>query len=165
MSDEFESVDDLDTPTEADLDEAYGSGFLGVVDVKKKFRTKIAKVRKEKIKDRNSGKEKTRFVLYLADTEKPWIIGRTIKDILVDALGKNPANWIGATIGVFVDPDVFFAGKRTGGVRLKVLLPPAKAPAPAPKATPAKPAASAPAAEEWTEEVDDLDPDKFERVA
>ena len=45
MADEFPETD-LDTPTEHDLDEAYGSRFLGVVDVgDKKIRTKISKVR------------------------------------------------------------------------------------------------------------------------
>jgi hypothetical protein len=165
MSDKFETVDEREqTPTEDDLDQAYGSRLLGVVDVKKRFRTTITKVRKEKIKDRESGKEKTRFVVYFKNVDKPLALNPTNKNALVDALGKKPEEWINADVGVFVDPDVTFRGQRTGGVRLKVLLPPAKA-APAPAAAPAKPATPAPAAEEWTEEVDDLDPDKFERVA
>jgi hypothetical protein len=46
MSDDFN--DDLDTPSEADLEQCYGSKYLGAVDIgDKKIRTRIAKVRKE----------------------------------------------------------------------------------------------------------------------
>jgi hypothetical protein len=71
---------------------------------------------------------------------------------LVDALGKKPADWKDATTGIYVDPNVMYAGKRVKGLRLKVLLRPS-APAPAPaKAT----------ATEWPEEKDDpgFDPDR-----
>ena len=57
MGDEFPETD-LDTPTEHDIDEAYGSRFLGVVDVgDKKIRTKI-RMRKEEVKDRDTGKSR-----------------------------------------------------------------------------------------------------------
>ena len=45
MSDDFVETD-LDTPTEHDLDLAYGSKYLSATDVgNRKLRTKIAKVR------------------------------------------------------------------------------------------------------------------------
>ena len=60
MADEFAETD-LDTPTERDLDEAFGSRFLGVVDIgDKKIRTKILRVKKDEVKDRDSGKLKKR---------------------------------------------------------------------------------------------------------
>src|SRR5262249_30984027 len=121
---------DLDTPTEADLDAAYSSRFLGVVDFgNKKIRTKIAKVRKEEVKDRDSGKLKKRFLVWFDHIDKCLVLNPTNKNILVAALGKNPAAWKGADIGILVDPSVTYAGRPTGGVRLRVLLPPAK-PAP-----------------------------------
>ena len=54
------------------------------------------------------------------------------------AFGKSPAGWHNATVGIFVDPNVRFGGKKTGGVRLRALLPPAAAKPvakPAPKPT------------------------------
>lgn len=155
MADEFLETD-LDTPTETDLDLAYGSRFLGVEDVgSRKVRTRVLKVRKEEIKERDTGRPKMRFVVYFESVDKPLVLNPTNKNILVDALGKSPAAWIGATVGIFVDPNVTFAGKRTGGVRLRVLLPPAtKAPIPK-KPAPTKPAT------EWSEQEGDpgFDPD------
>ena len=34
-----------------------------------------------------------------------------------------PANWINASVGIYVDPNVMYAGVRTGGLRLRVLGP------------------------------------------
>jgi len=165
MSDEFVETD-LDTPTAHDLDEAYGSRFLGVTDVgDKKIRARIAKARKEKIKDRDTGKEKTRIVVFFEGVDKPLVLNTTNKNSLVDALGKPPAGWIAATIGIYVDPNVTFGNVRKGGVRLRVLLPPVKKSAVA-KPTPPAPTPAA-ATEGWPEEPGDpgFDPDhQFEPV-
>ena len=55
--------------------------------------------------------------------DKPMVLNATNKDALVSALGKAPANWINASIGIYVDPNVMFGGVRTGGLRLRVLGP------------------------------------------
>jgi hypothetical protein len=135
MSDEFPETD-INTPTEHDVDEAYGSRFLGVTDIgAKKIRTTIVKVRKEEIKDRESGRIKTKLLVFFANIDKPLVLNVTNKNVLVDALGKPPAGWLNAAVGVLVDPSVSFGGQKKGGVRLRVLLPPS--PATASKPTPA----------------------------
>lgn len=54
MSDEFTETD-LDTPTERDLDEAYGSKYLATGDIGDcKVGTKIAKVRKEEMRSNDA---------------------------------------------------------------------------------------------------------------
>jgi hypothetical protein len=132
MSDNF--IDDLDTPTEADLDQLYGSKYLGAVDVgDKKIRTRISKIRKEMMQQ--GGKpERAKFVLYFATLEKPMVLNATNKNMLVEKLGKNPANWIGADVGIFAE-NTQFAGKPVKGLRLRVLSPPKAAAktVPAPK--------------------------------
>ena len=156
MGDEQFTEHDLDTPTEADLDEAYGSRFLGVGDIgDKKIRTKILKVRKEDVKDRETGRMKKRFLAFFEGIDKPLVLNVTNKNVLVDALGKAPAGWLNASVGILVDPTVGFGNKKTGGVRLKVLLPPAV------KAAAPKPPKPAPAKSEWPEEKGDpgFDPD------
>ena len=165
MADEFVETD-LDTPTEHDVDEAYGSRFLGVADIgDKKIRTKILRVRKEEVKDRDTGRMKKKLLVFFDGIDKPAVLNVTNKNNLVDALGKAPAGWINATVGILVDPNVGFAGKKTGGVRLRVLLPPAAAAKPAAKpATKAatKPVAKATAkttAAEWPEGAGDPGPD------
>ena len=134
MGDEFPETD-LDTPTERDLDEAFGSQFLGVVDVgEKKIRTKILKVRKQDVEDRKTGKPKKKIVVFFENIDKGLILNFTNREALVKAFGKNPAGWRNATVGILVDPNVMFGGEKKGGVRLRALLPPAAAkPAPATK--------------------------------
>ena len=152
MSDEFPETD-LDTPTEQDIDEAYGSQFLGVVDIRdKKIRTKIVKVRMEGVKDRDSGKTKKKPVVFFEKIDKGLVLNFTNKEALIAAFGKAPAGWLGGTVGIMVDPNVMFAGQRKGGVRLRALLPPAPA---KPAAKPAKAKPTTKAASEWPEEQGD----------
>ena len=114
MSDDF-TEQDLDTPTEADLDLAYGSKYLSANDVgDRKIRTKILKVGKDKLRG-NEGKERLRFVLHLENLDKAMVVNATNKDELTTALGRVPVKWIGATVGLYVDSNVMFAGKRVKG--------------------------------------------------
>ena len=92
MADEFLDRD-LDTPTEADLDLAYGSKFLSTTDIgTRKIRTKIIKVRKAKLRG-NDGTERTRFVLFFEGLDKGLVLNAVNKDRLVAALGRMPAKW------------------------------------------------------------------------
>ena len=108
-------VNDLDTPTESDLDQAYGSKYLGAADRgARKTRTRIKKVRKAELRV-NDGTKRVKFVLHFEDIDKPMVLNATNKNELVKKLGKNPANWIGALVGIYVDPDVEFGGKTGWG--------------------------------------------------
>ena len=70
---------DLETPTEADLDSAYGSKFLSAADVgDRKIRSKILKVRKEDLRGKDD-KSKKRLVLYLEGLDKPMVLNATNK--------------------------------------------------------------------------------------
>ena len=147
MNDEF-TEHDLDTPTEIDLESMYGSRFLSTADIgDRKVRTKILKVRKEELR-RDDGTKRGRFVLSFEALDKPLVVNATIKDLLVASLGRVPAKWVGASVGIFVDPNVTFGGKRVGGIRLRVLEPVQAKPAP-------KPAPKKSVATEWPEQPDD----------
>jgi hypothetical protein len=130
--------DHPDTPTEADLDACYGSKYLSATEVgDQKIRTKIARVRKQALPQQGGGM-RTKFVLSCSTIDKEMVLNATNKTILVDALGRNPANWIGAEIGLFTEP-TNMAGKPMRGLRLRVLNKPsgtagtAPSPKPAPK--------------------------------
>ena len=140
--------DDLGgTPTEADLDELYGSKYLGAVDIgDKKIRTRIGKVRKETMQQQGGKPERAKFVIYLTTIDKPMVLNATNKNILVDALGKVPASWGGADIGLYTE-NTQFAGKPVKGLRLRVLGP-AKTTAKAAPVKAAKPATPARSIEE-----------------
>jgi hypothetical protein len=78
-----------------------------------------------------------KFVLGFTTLSKEVVLNATNKAALVAALGKTPANWIGAEIGLYTEP-VMMAGKPTRGLRMRVLNKPstASAPRPAPAAMP-----------------------------
>jgi hypothetical protein len=137
MSDDFS--DDLETPTEADLDSCYGSKYLGAVDIgDKKIRTRIGKVRKETMQQQGGKPERAKFVIYFTTIDKPMVLNATNKNALVDKLGRVPANWVNADIGLYTE-NTQFQGKPTKGLRLRVLGP-AKTAAKAAPAKPTKPA-------------------------
>jgi hypothetical protein len=90
----------------------------------------------------------------------------TNKTTLVEALGKNPADWIGAEIGLLTAPTMM-SGKPTRGVRMRMLNKPLgskpgdAAPAPAPR--PAhRPAPAAAEAAPWPDEPGDPGPDRID---
>jgi hypothetical protein len=156
MSESEEFTDDLDTPTEGDLNECYGSKYLSAADIdNRKIRTRIAKVRKEPMQQQDGKPERAKFVLYFTTISKPMVLNATNKNAVVDALGTKPANWKNAEVGLYTEPTQY-AGKPTRGLRLRVLSArksePILAPKPAP--TPQPTAAVAAVAEEVWDSAD-----------
>ena len=81
--------DDLNTPTEADLDACYGSKYLSATEVgDRKIRTRIAKVRKQPLQQQG-GATRNKFVLACTTLDKEIVLNSTNKNALVDALGRN----------------------------------------------------------------------------
>jgi hypothetical protein len=118
---DFEYDDDV--PTEADLNRIYGSKYLTVTDVgDRKIKTKIKGIREVDLRNSDGSKE-TKFVLYCENVDKPMVLNVTNLETLVEALGRVPAKWLGAVIGIYVDRNVTFGGKRVAGLRLRVLAP------------------------------------------
>jgi len=153
MSEDFN--DDLNTPTEADLDTCYGSKYLSATEIGgRKIRTKIAKVRKEALQQQG-GPTRNKFVLSFSNLDKELVLNTTNKNALVDALGRNPADWIGAEVGIYSEPTTF-GGRPTRGLRLRVL----NKPVTTPKAA-SMPALKPAATEEtdWSDEPGDPGPD------
>ena len=82
MSDDFS--DDLDTPSEADLEQCYGSKYLSAADLgDKKIKARIAKVRKETMRQRDGKPERSKFVIYFTTLDKPMVLNTTNKNVLV----------------------------------------------------------------------------------
>jgi hypothetical protein len=152
--------DDLGTPTESDLNDCYGSKYLSAADLgDKKIRTRIAKIRKEMMRQQQSGAERPKFVVFFTTLDKPMVLNSTNKIALVERLGSVPADWIGAEIGLYTE-NTQFAGKPVKGLRLRALGP-AKTAAKAAPAIPTKPAKPAKSAEEtpWPQDPEDPGPE------
>ena len=93
-----------DTPTEADLDACYGSKYLSATEVgDRKIRTKIERIRKQALPQQGGG-TRIKFILSFSTLDKELVLNATNKNALVDRLGRNPADWIGAEVGLFTEP-------------------------------------------------------------
>jgi hypothetical protein len=97
------------------------------------------------------------FILAFTTVDKEMVLNSTNKNALVDVLGKRPADWIGAEVGIYTESTTY-SGKPTRGLRLRVLNKPATTPPP--KAS-AQPAPKLAAAEEtrWPDQPDDPGPE------
>ena len=142
-----------DTPTEADLAACYDGNYLNATaQGDRKTRTKIARVHKKALPQQGGG-TKTKFILSFTTVDKEMVLNATNKNALVDELGRNPADWIGAEVGLFTEP-TNMGGKPTRGLRLRVLKNPSStagtAPAPKPPPKPDVP---------WPDEAGDPGPD------
>jgi hypothetical protein len=127
--------------SELEFESVYGSKYLSAGDIRAvggRKRAKIAKVEIADLRQDGGSSTRRRYVLYLEGVDKGMVVNQTNADTLKDALGKNRGKWVGADVGLYVE-QVTFGNKRVPGLRLKVLRPPAPAPA-APVAAPIKPA-------------------------
>jgi hypothetical protein len=71
--------------------------------------------------------------MHLKELEKPLIINQTNGQILSAITGSEDSeDWVGLTIELYNDPNIFFGGKMTGGIRVRPVEAQPKA---APKST------------------------------
>jgi hypothetical protein len=107
---------------ENDLDGIYGSPMLSAAELgDRKLRVKIKSASKEPLRSRsNPGEEpRLRIVLDLVG-EKRFVLNTTNFNVLCNALGRDPKNWIGAEIGISAETTTF-SGRPVKGLRLRVL--------------------------------------------
>lgn len=81
-----------------------------------------------------------KLAIHLNAGYKPMLCNRTNMRILASLFGPQTQGWIGKTVNVFNDPSVSYAGRMTGGIRIR----PARSPQNQPHNNlPAAPKASA----------------------
>ncbi len=63
-----------------------------------------------------------KYVLYFNELEKPLVLNRTNGELISDITGSNDFdNWIGKKVVLWNDRTVSFAGKITGGIRVRAV--------------------------------------------
>jgi hypothetical protein len=65
------------------------------------------------------GDDEYKPVLYFK-TGKPIVLNKTNGDVIADAYGDDTDGWIGKKIILYFERNVSFAGKRTGGIRVRI---------------------------------------------
>jgi hypothetical protein len=149
-------------PTHDDYNAIYGGKYQSAADAGSwpggKKRVKIAKVEKEYLRQDGGNVTRPKLVLYFVGLDKGLVLNKTNAATIKDALGADPANWVGAVVELVVE-SVTFAGKPVNGLRLKVLPKPTAPVAVTPAPVPTKPA-PAQAAPEPNDDPSDWTPDE-----
>ena len=108
-----------------DMKKAFSGQYLGQVDLTTQDGTKrpvileMTGVRRDMVGDTEE------FILGLRDNRgqlekcKPLILNKTNSDTICDIYGNDSTSWIGKDIEVYIDPNVMFGGKKTGGLRVR----------------------------------------------
>jgi len=99
--------------------QVFPSNYLGKDDVTAPFVATVADVRLESLKT-DHGTEDKPVLIFADDQVKPMILNQTNWLILEDAYGLDSDDWRGKPVEIFVDPGVMFAGRRVGGVRVRI---------------------------------------------
>jgi len=74
-----------------------------------------------------------KWCLTFAEIDKPLVLNATNIQLCERAMGSDDTDhWVGKKLVLYVDPNVSYGGKVTGGVRVRAPKKPAAAPAPAP---------------------------------
>lgn len=101
------------------IHELSESKYLRKEDVEKPVLATMDKVEQREL-DGDNGKEKKWVLSFKEESVKPMVLNKTNGTIIADITGSEEMNdWGGKQIVIFNDPSIFFAGKRTGGIRVR----------------------------------------------
>ena len=103
-----------------DLDDFRNSTYLTQRDVDK-LSPKERRVTVDRIEAERVGEEKSlKLVTYFTTLDKGLVTNITNGEVLAKIAGSTDTDdWHGAHVEIYVDPNVGFGGKRTGGIRLR----------------------------------------------
>lgn len=60
-------------------------------------------------------------IYFDGDNGRPWMPSKGMVRVIAKAWGVESSNWIGRLASVYCDPDVTWAGKKVGGIRIRAL--------------------------------------------
>ncbi len=109
--------------------QALPSKYLGQDDFPEPCSATIDGIELEQIEDLENGIVKTKAVLRIkdpsvasVDCERGIIINATNWDMLEEITGESDSDdWVGMEVEIWIDPDVRYGGKKTGGLRIRAV--------------------------------------------
>lgn len=112
---------DSNRNTHMKLDDLIPSKFIKQSDVgEDEITVTIRKVTKQNVAGADEDPE-YKAVVQFDEFDKPMVMGPTNLRRVADQHGNDVELWYGKQMILFVDPDVSYAGKRTGGLRVKAI--------------------------------------------
>jgi len=100
------------------MSEMFPKNFLAKEDVTNPVVATIRQVSQEEVAG-DGGKELKAVIHWQGSNLKPMILNRGNADLLCSLYGDDSVVWHGRQVEIYVDPNVMFAGRRTGGIRLR----------------------------------------------
>ena len=97
------------------------SRFLTQADIGAGVLATILRIGEENVAMEGAEKDH-RPVIYFAELEKGLVCNSTNAQVIADITQQTEnveKNWIGARVVLYVDPNVFFGGKKVGGIRVR----------------------------------------------
>lgn len=99
--------------------DVFPSSYIGKDDVQSPVIARIKEVIQEMVSGDDTKENKP--VMHFADSNlKPMILNTTNWTVCEEAYGLDSDDWTGKPVEIYVDPSVMYAGKRVGGVRLRI---------------------------------------------
>jgi hypothetical protein len=99
------------------ISEMLPSRFLKKEDVPQPVLVTIANITEE-IVDKDTGE--TKFAMHLQEFERPLLLNSTNIQLAAAICGSDDTDdWSGQKVVLYSDPSIMFAGKITGGLRLR----------------------------------------------
>ena len=110
----------------AKISEMLPSSYLKQSDFDEQGMIVTVKGVEEKNVAREGEPEEHKWIVYFVDYEKGMVLNTTNINGLAKACGSDDTDdWTGKDVVVYVDPNVGYAGKTTGGLRIKKYTEPA----------------------------------------
>ena len=104
--------------------------YLKKEDIPSPVDTSILWIKEEEVTTPGKGTD-TRVVLYFDGLKKGLVLNTANAETLLDITGTDEyEQWVDVPVQLYVDPDVTYGGKKTGGVRIRKPVP---VPVPVPK--------------------------------
>lgn len=110
-----------------DASQTYQSRFLAKTDFEQPRRLTILDTEMYEVGDNGEEKPGVTFEAL----ERPMIFNRSNWSVLIEAFGKDTEAWRGKVVIVGVDPNIRYAGKKVGGLVVRIPQPAAKKAPPA----------------------------------
>lgn len=101
------------------IDSVRKTNYLTRGDVDPEVIVTVSEVADEEMSTANGNKE-TKAVVYFKELEKGLVLNWTNAQLIANFLGsRNMDDWPGGQVTLYDDPTISFAGKVTGGIRVK----------------------------------------------
>ena len=95
------------------------AAYLKKEDLSEPINTTLLWVKEEKVTAPGKG-TKTRLVAYFDGLSKGLVINMANAETLAELTGTDDyEKWADTTVQLYVDPDVKYGGKKTGGIRIR----------------------------------------------